>query len=93
MSKRWPGRWELHRASLYNWFHQFSAKSENAPGEQVAPMAPEAVQVKRLQARVVELESAVGRRQVQIDFFQDALRRVEAAPPASPESGGTPSTK
>ena len=43
--------------------------------------------------RISELERKVGQQQVELDFFQAALRQVGGTRQASGASGGTPSTR
>ena len=45
------------------------------------------------QARVVDLERTIGRQQVDLDFFQRALRHIEGRRQPSGETGATASTK
>lgn len=47
----------------------------------------------RARARIEELERKIGRQELELDFFQQALRRVGEASCASGEPGGTPSTQ
>jgi len=62
-----------------------AGKSMPAPGR-----ADELVQAER---RIAELEQKVGRQQLELDFFQRALRHVREARPRSGVAGGTASTR
>ena len=44
-------------------------------------------------ARIAELERKIGRQELELDFFQQALRRVEEVSRASGKPGGTGSTR
>lgn len=51
----------------------------------------DALELARL--RIVELESKIGRQELELDFFQRALRHVEEARSSSGALGGTRSTR
>ena len=68
--------------------------------ELIAPssLAPEALpdsgnELAKAQAWIVELERTIGQQAVDLDFFQQALRRVEDARQPSGARGGTASTR
>ena len=50
-------------------------------------------ELERARARIAELERKVGRQELELDFFQQALRHVKEARQHSGVSGGTPSTR
>ena len=54
-------------------------------------MPPDELTVAR--ARIAELERKIGRQELELDFFEQALRHVEAARPPSGVRGGTRSTR
>ena len=56
-----------------------------------SPPPPDALT--QAQRRIAELERKVGQQQVDLDFFQQALRQVGAARPRNGVSGGTASTR
>ena len=56
-----------------------------------APAPPD--ELARAQRRIAELERKVGQQQVELDFFQQALRQVRTARPRSGAPGGTASTR
>ena len=60
--------------------------------QDVAPVAPEEYKMSQMRLLIVELESIVGRKQNQIDFFQGALQRVAALRESSRADGVKPST-
>lgn len=57
----------------------------------VAP--PEADELSQARRRIAALERKVGQQQVELDFFQRALRQVRETQPPSGASGGTASTR
>ena len=70
-------------------------KSRNLPGNLSPPPDPgpdasPAEALAHARARIAELERKVGRQQMDLDFFQRALRLVE---PAAPSPGGTTPTR
>ena len=69
-------------------------------GEDVPPAASARMppadppdELARAQRRIAELERKVGQQQVELDFFQRALRQVREARPLSGAPGGTASTR
>jgi hypothetical protein len=57
--------------------------------KQTAPDEPLAA----ARARIAELERKIGQQQVDIDFFQEALRQIEGIRRANAEPGVTASTR
>ena len=56
-----------------------------------APATPAALsELARAQARIAELERKIGRQAIDIDFFREALRLIDAR---DPSSRATPSTR
>ena len=49
--------------------------------------------IKELEAKVANLEGELGRRSLDIGFFESALRKVEELRRSNERPGGTPSTK
>jgi transposase-like protein len=60
-------------------------------GPMPQPAPPDALA--KAQRRITELERKVGQQQVDLDFFQAALRQVREARQVSGASGGTASTR
>ncbi len=60
-------------------------------GPMPQPAPPDALA--KAQRRIAELERKVGQQQVDLDFFQAALRQVREARQVSGASGGTASTR
>ena len=60
--------------------------------QDVAPVAPEEYKMSQMRLLIVELESIIGRKQNQIDFFQGALQRVAALRESNRSDGVKPST-
>jgi transposase-like protein len=56
------------------------------------PTAPPLDELAKAQRRIAELERKVGQQQLDLDFFQRALRQVREARQRSGASGGTVST-
>ena len=71
------------RTTLYEW----RQKAENRPGGNERERKIKDGEVGALQARIAELEAAVGRKTLELDFFQGALRRLAANGPATGNSG------
>jgi transposase-like protein len=61
------------------------------PAVMPAPAPPD--ELAKAQRRIAELERKVGQQQVELDFFQQALRRVREARQLSGAPGGTASTR
>jgi transposase len=81
---------KLLRKLLYEWKDAFQSRGPKAlrtrgrpRKDQVVgfPPEPQTARAELLQARqrIAELERKVGRQQLEIDFFAEALRRVDAA--------------
>ena len=81
----------VHRSVLYIWAKAAQEAAE-PPEPPVAPVAPEEYKMSQMRLRIVELESIIGRKQNQIDFFQGALQRVAALRESSRADGVKPST-
>jgi transposase-like protein len=56
-----------------------------------SPLPPD--DLAKAERRIADLERTVGRQQVELDFFQRALRHVRGARPRSGAPGGTASTR
>ena len=59
------------------------ASSSARPGDELA----------QARARIAELERVIGRQQVDIDFFREALRLMDATPPGAIATSSTRSSK
>lgn len=70
-------------------------KTLSAPSPDRLPQPPPAPpdELTRARERIAELERKIGRQELELDFFQKALRHVEDAQPASGAPGGTASTR
>ena len=99
----------VSRKTLYDWRAKYlsgGAMALRGPGRPrdlvgvdpppsltaVSSLPPHAELVKA-RARIVELERKVGRQQLELDFFQQALRQVREQRLRSGVPGGTASTK
>ena len=65
------------------------ASSSAWPGDEQAPMR----ELAELEARNAELERVIGRQQVDLDFFREALRLMDATPPSGIATNSTRSSK
>src|SRR5271156_6320773 len=65
----------------------FTSNPAPMPG---TPMPAPLSELARAQARIAELERKIGRQQVDLDFFREALRLIDAR---DPSSRATPSTR
>ncbi|AXQ28331.1 helix-turn-helix domain-containing protein [Solimonas sp. K1W22B-7] len=87
----------IRRKHLYLWRDRFRAGGADAlrgrgrPPRAVSALKPQAVSGKpdvlaAAQQRIADLERKIGRQQVELDFFQQALRHIEGArrPSAAP---------
>ena len=57
------------------------------------PEAAQSDELGKARRRIAELERTIGRQQVELDFFQRALRQVREARQPGAGPGGTPSTR
>jgi transposase-like protein len=65
-----------------------------AAGRRSAAMPPgPSSELVRLRSRIADLERKVGRQELELDFFQQALRHIEEACRPSGVHGGTASTR
>lgn len=91
----------IARKLLYEWraaYRKLGLSGLNrrrGPKPRCARASPDAApaplsELARAQARIGELERKIGRRQVDLDFFREALRLIDAR---DPSSRATPSTR
>lgn len=91
----------VRRKLLYDWRQAYrehgvaglNRKRGPKPGKQRAKREPAGDPLSQAQARIAELERLVGQQQVDIDFFQRALRLIDAAPASGSASSSTRSSK
>jgi len=69
-----------------------AAVAARSTGNSMKPAAPDE-QLSAARSRIAELERKIGQQQVDIDFFQEALRQTEGIRRASAEPGVTASTR
>jgi transposase len=85
------------RQLIYTWRKRFlSGGAEALQGKgrpHTVPLGSVVVAPASTQARVLELERTIGRQQVDLDFFQRALRHIEGRRQPSVGPGATASTK
>jgi transposase len=63
------------------------------PQAAISPPRAPPDELRRAQARIADLERKVGQQELDLDFFQRALRHVEEAQRTSGAPGGTASTR
>ncbi len=89
------------RKLLYDWRAAYRAlgiaglnrKRGPQPGGRRTPPSAQAKELAQAQARIAELERALGRQQVDLDFFREALRLMDATPPSGIATKSTRSSK
>lgn len=77
----------IHRSTLHEW-KRHADGLEGGGGDQ----SPKDQQIRELTGKVGHLEAALGRKELELDFFAGALRRVEDLGRRRVESGGSGST-
>ena len=90
----------VHRQLLYKWRDAFRLsdrpRRRGRPSKlEALARAAEAAERDALEAagrRIIELERKVGQQALELDFFRQALRRIEASRPPSIGSGATGSS-
>lgn len=70
-----------------------SGEAEPAPSGAVIPPPAPPDELAKAQRRIAELERKIGQQQLELDFFQLALRHVEETRRSSGGPGGTASTR
>jgi transposase len=92
---------QVRRKDLYVWRERFRAGGAEAlrgrgrPPKRAATAPPSAAAADLVvaQRRIAELERKIGQQQLELDFFQRALRRVSGRRRPSDGSGATPSIR
>jgi transposase len=86
----------VNRQRLYDWRDAMQSGDEQLrrPGRPKRTVLPpaQADDLAGAQKRVAELERRLGQQQLELDFFKEALRRVEALRRPSNRPGATAST-
>src|SRR5262245_3677622 len=86
----------VNRQRLYDWRDALQAGDDQLrrPGRPKRPVLPpaQANDLAGAQKRIAELERRLGQQQLELDFFKEALRRVEALRRPSTRPGATAST-
>jgi transposase-like protein len=84
----------IRRKWLYEWRNQAKAAEASESPKVSAPAEPAPERESEApRLRIAELERLVGRQAAEIDFFKNALRRVEGRRQPSGGTGGAASTK
>jgi transposase-like protein len=90
------------RKDLYYWRSRFRAggpealRGKGRPKKSAIPISQPAgplPEVEKARERIAELERKIGQQQVDLDFFRQALRRVEGARRPSAAPGAPASTR
>jgi transposase-like protein len=67
---------KIHPQVIYNWIYKYSTVNEK--GYRVVEMKESSqAKVKALEARVKQLEQAIGRKQIQIDYLEKMIEIAE----------------
>ena len=86
----------VNRQRLYDWRDALQAGDDQLrrPGRPKRTVLPpaQANDLAGAQKRIAELERRLGQQQLELDFFKEALRRVEALRRPSTRPGATAST-
>ena len=77
---------DLEAKLLYTWRSQIEGRPE--PRHANYMETPEETVEKKLRAEIAQLKQALGERQLEIDFFKGALRRIEEGRQRSTAAGG-----
>jgi transposase-like protein len=94
-------QYELPRSMMYRWRDAYRKGGPEGlqrpigrpPGSASRPTSiPKSSAEERLRQRIAELERTIGRQSVEIDFFREVFKRLEAQPKA-PRRGGAASTR
>ena len=91
----------VRRKLLYDWRQAYredgvaglNRKRGRKPGRLPVKREPAADALSQALSRIAELERLVGQQQVDIDFFQRALRLIDAGPASGNGSNSTRSSK
>ena len=80
---------QIGRSALFSWRQE----AERRPGAKryARRQAEQGSEVQALEARIAELEAAVGRTSLERDFLAGALRRIGVEIPSSESAGKKPS--
>lgn len=81
----------IERKLLYTWKYQLEGRPE--PRHANLQETAEERKEKKLQKEIDQLKKALGQKALEIDFFKDALFRVNQARPVNRAPGETVSTK
>src|SRR5512138_2931035 len=80
---------KVDRSTLYVWLREAEGRPYRAEAAQEDPRER---RIRELEAKVAGLEGALGRKDLELDFFGQALRAVEELRRKKSGSGGTAST-
>ena len=81
---------DIESKLLYTWKHQFEGRPEPRHADYLD--TPEETVEKKLRREIEQLKQALGERQLEMDFFRGALRRIEEGRRQSTTTGDPAST-
>jgi transposase-like protein len=70
--------YDIHPNVLYRWIHQFSRQPKQTAVIVEVPNS-QTEKVKQLETRLAELERLLGRKQIQLDFYEALLDELREA--------------
>lgn len=76
---------DIEAKLLYTWKYQFEGRSEARHANYME--TPEEAAEKKLRQEIAQLKQALGERQLEIDFFKGALRRIREGRQKSTATG------
>src|SRR5580658_8128024 len=82
---------QMSRSTLFSWKREAAGRPDSAQRERAK--AQKAGENAALEKRIQELEAALGRKSMEVDFFQGALRRLAESGPAAGNIGAKSSRR
>jgi transposase len=82
---------QMSRSTLFSWKREAAGRPDRAKRERAR--AQKAGETAALEKRIQELEAALGRKTMEVDFFQGALRRLAESGPAAGNVGAKSSRR
>jgi len=67
-------QYEVSHQSLYNWLNKYSRNLQSTQ-KMVMQMESESYKTKELEKRIMELEAALGRKQLEVDFLNQMFEQ------------------
>ena len=82
----------VSRQLLYWWKQQAEGRKKTTGASQTEDQDPRERRIRELEQKVGELKEVIGQKTLEVDFFAEALRRVEESRQRKGKSGVTAST-